>query len=372
MLRRISLICCLLLGLIACGAEISSNSPQAIAENRPVDLTIIPQNTSIPIIPTNTLGVEPTVIQPTAAELSPTAIVASPTVELAQRDPIQLQLKLEPNQTIRYQNTLIHDLIQPTGATSQTATISMTHNLRYEVLTVNDQEITCRLVLERLHLTQSLGAMRIEFDTASPKQDAFTAKYALFSAIIEQPITLTLKPTGVIAKVEGMDNLIDLMVRASSGDRELQTTVYNNALQLYLLTPNFMAYREQPVAVYDTWHVITPIAAEMTTFVVTSTHQLTSYTPDQAMISVNGTIGDIRLSVAEEAQSRGMGMILRADLEQSSTQTGSIVVDRQTGLIATSMLDHMVFSSMILPNTPDDFGGFAQIDRIRIYTQLQP
>lgn len=368
MLRKIGLISFVLL-LVACGAEIPKSTSQAIAENGPTNATIVTQNTSIPLLPTNPMPTAvPTIQEPVQA----TAIEPSPTVELAQREPIQLALNLAPNQIIRYQNNLIYDRIQVSGATSQTVTISMTNDLRYEVLTVNEQEIRMRLVLERLQLKQSLGAMSFGFDTAAPTQDPLTAKYGIFSAIIEQPITLTLKPHGAIAKVEGLDHLVDLMQAVSLGDRELQALVYTNALELYLLNPNLIVYSEQPVAVYDTWQGIKPITIEALSFVVTSTYQLSSYTAEQATLAVNGTIGNIGLSVADIAAERGMGMQFQTDPTQASTQTGTIIIDRQTGLIGSSMLDHMVFSNIMLPNMPADIGGFPQIDRLRIITQRQP
>lgn len=199
-----------------------------------------------------------------AAAAIAVAAVAMPTAAVPQES--ALAYKWTKGETLRYRMTQTTDTTMsglPGGMPDVTLNQILNQTFKMSVNDVAaDGVVTLSQVFESMRMDVNTPAGKVTIDSAAPAANAGPPEQLaqkIFAALIGEPVTVMLAPTGRVQKVEGFNRLIDKMSSAMSADpaaaaavRQLKAGMGDEQMSA-MFSQGFPEFPQKPIKAGDTW-----------------------------------------------------------------------------------------------------------------------
>ncbi len=207
---------------------------------------------------------------------------------------------------------------------------SYTQGTKFEVMSVASRETRIKCTYYRIAFKMSSMAGNMSFDSADPASSNGSLAMT-FGSMVGKTFFITMDQTGTIKKVEGMDAIVNEIIESTAIDQasksqlkmQLETQFGSDAIaksmeQGFMFFPANGRAKQGDQWAYDTNLGIYDVN-------VTNVYSLTALDANTATISLSTTMDSGKFSQNMNGQ--------QMEMELSGTQSGSVKVERQTGMI---------------------------------------
>lgn len=252
-----------------------------------------------------------------------------------------LQLNLEEGQTYRLESTTDQEINQVIMGMENVVEQTMGFTYAYDVTSASSEAYDISVTYDEILYRQSAQGMEVTYDSRDEETDV-PLQAQSFANLVGQSFEMTVTPAGSVTEVRGMDELIEAMigemdmpgVSADQIRQQLKTQFSDESMQSSM-EQTMAIYPDGPVKKGDSWTREMSISTVMTMQVV-NTYTLDKVEGGKAYVSVEGTT-----STGDEGNSTEMmGMSMTFNME--GTQSGSLVIDMETGMTITSTIDQTI------------------------------
>jgi len=229
------------------------------------------------------------------------------------------EYRMETVQTIK-QNVMGQEILMET---------EMNGTYLMEIKEKTPQEIHAVLTYQEFRFVVSSMMMKIRYDSKKPIEnpsDMDKMFEKMFSTLIGKPFTVVFAPNGSVKSVTGMEEIIENMLKATSGDGQVVAIMGSQMTQLFndegmknMFEQSFNFYPDNAVKVGDSWDTEITMPMGDMKFGIKTKNTLKKVSTNMATIEV---AGDINMDMGEG--------------KFTGTQTGTMIVDTTTGLPVTS------------------------------------
>lgn len=266
---------------------------------------------------------------------------------------VLLQLRLKAGQVHKLQMTTNQKISQKIMGQEQDVTQEFGLGYSMEVLKVADNgNATVKLTYNSARMKQETPAGKTEYDSAR-KDESVPPAARPFAALLGQSLQLEMTPQGSIVKIEGVDKLIDALLKAIELPAGADKAVLEKAFREQFgdeavkenMTQMFAAYPKTAVGVGESWKKKATMTKPfpMTT---DSTWTLKSLKGGVAVLDIQ-----TKLRANPEGPPMKMGpMTIRPDL--SGQQSGTQDVDTATGWLKSCKLTQEFSGKLKMEGAP--------------------
>lgn len=184
-----------------------------------------------------------------------------------------------------------------------------------------------------------MGEMQYDSDNADAEVSPAAIGYA---ALVDNGFSISFNGKGKIQKVTGLDAMVDRMIDRmdledsvqSAETKKIMKEQFDEEALVSQMQNSLAIFPEREVEIGDTWTVDHSVTAPFPMEVI-STYMLTDYDDDFAYLSV-----DSKIRTGENSSMENAGMTM--DVEISGEQSGTVKIDRVSGMILESSLAQKV------------------------------
>lgn len=210
---------------------------------------------------------------------------------------------------------------------------SQSMHYRYAVTTASADSMTMTRTLTRAHgsTTSPMGGGTQSFDTAS---DSTGAASTQLGAIVDLPVSMRMSRNGDVARVLGMQALIDSVATASgaSGARAMTNQTLNPESMKENVSSTFGFYPDRPVAIGDSWTAQHAMNMGVP-FTIDATYTLRSVEGTTALL-------DATYAVSSPDSSDGLDLNgMTMTLKMGGTMQGTVRLDLVSGMMEETTMD---------------------------------
>lgn len=267
---------------------------------------------------------------------------------------ITLELNLEPGQSITVEMLTRQDIDQTVQgqALNMDQTIGLTS--LYEVLDRPSASggYWMRMTYTHCRFKQTGQMGEIDFDSDRDEGEVPLMARG-FSGLVGQSLVIEFKPDGEVVTVEGIEVMLEKMIDAmdlpegpaKDAARQVMEEQFNPESLKQMMAMSAGVYPGKPVGLGDAWDDQQSLAG-MVPMTVDSRYTLAGFDDQTASLDVSGQISpqlDAEAFKIDQAQ-----MMTKMD----GTQTGKVVLDRQTGWVKSSEMTQNIQGQMTV--TPPD------------------
>jgi hypothetical protein len=230
------------------------------------------------------------------------------------------------------------------------ATVSQTVTLVYGMAATDvaaDGTTTVKVSYDAIAFKQRSNLGNVDYDSSTPAPVIPAAAKGL-AAVVGQAVTIKVTPTGHVTDVQGVDELIDAILKRleipdgptkpileSSLRKEFGQDAIRDNMETMLLI-----YPDKPVAVGDTWSRRLAIAKGFS-IVIENAFTLKESNADVATVAVKS-----KLSSNADAPPIDMGN-RKLTYELSGEQSGVLKINRSDGMIRAAEMKQKITGKMI-------------------------
>jgi hypothetical protein len=208
-----------------------------------------------------------------------------------------------------------------------------------EIKDKTPQEIQTQFTYREVAYSISSPMMKMGYDSKNPVENLSEMDkilYKIFGSMIDKPFMAVIAPDGSVKSVTGMDAIAESMSAAISADGPMAAQIGEQMKQLFggdaiksSFEQSFKMYPANAVNVGDSWNMENTMMISNMNASFKTKYTLKAVNRNMATIAVESTI-EIETGAGMEGKLAG-------------TQTGTIVVDTETGLHVTGdMLQNIV------------------------------
>jgi hypothetical protein len=219
---------------------------------------------------------------------------------------VALRYRWTTGETLHYRSTQQTSTVVsglPGGLGDTNLDQTLTQVLRIEVTAVAaDGTTTLQESIESVKMESTTPAGKITYDTAAADTSANQPSpvTGIFSAMIGEPFTIVMAPTGVVQKAEGFSRIFEKMSKyapegpAGAAMWKTMKGIFNDDSMRTMLSPGLTMLPDHPVGPGETWNSKTtmqnPIVGGVTTTVAATLTSVEGATDQMAKITTQLTI----------------------------------------------------------------------------------
>jgi hypothetical protein len=260
-----------------------------------------------------------------------------------------LRLNLEAGQRYQQRMTMSQSIDQVMNGITITMNQDMTLDYDYSVIDVDAQGVaTVESTYDRVASKVSTQGMSVSYDSATAEAP-ISPEFRPLAAMVGKTFTMRISPLGSVVSIEGLSEILDAVIAEMTIDGPAREQVLENMKRQFgeeamkdLIEQAMAIYPPEPVAVGDSW-VNTIEIRQMVPLKLDNTWVLKEVNENTATLEVTSLIG----SAGENTTVNMMGTELNVRLE--GAQSGTSIIDRQTGWVESSTVNQNVDGAMTLP-----------------------
>lgn len=263
-----------------------------------------------------------------------------------------LKLKLAKGSTYTLQMATVQLISQEIMGQKQEIDqkISMTYTFNVENVNANG-ESDIKVTYKTFSISQQSPMGNLEYDSEKPSSSAPEA-FKAFSGIVNESFTMKITPEGEIKKMEGVDKLIENIMKKFNVTDESQKQQLKSSLQSQFgeealkgsMEYMMAVYPEKPVGVGDAWNKSLKIAMGIP-MAISTVYTLKDRKNGVANLDVNSKIDSAE---GEPMQFSGMNMTYQV----SGDQKGTLQLDEKTGFTKNSDITQSLSGTLTLSGAP--------------------
>ena len=212
------------------------------------------------------------------------------------------------------------------------------------VLSVNDGSYEVKLTYTSMRIYQPMA--QVDYDSEKPSSSPNPMTKS-FDAVIGEGFTFTLTEKGEVSNIQGIDAMLDNMATKMeiTDQAQLQalkaqlSSQYNDESALAQVQQSIMKFPANAVSIGDTWSEDESIQAPLPMKILTS-YEVAAMNGEAITINVSSEV------FTEGEEMNMSGATMTPDL--SGIQSGTLTVDRATGLVLSSTMDQMISGAMMM------------------------
>ncbi|MEP1305064.1 MAG: DUF6263 family protein [Balneola sp.] len=251
---------------------------------------------------------------------------------------IQLDYSLKTGTTYTTKVLLDQSISQTIMGQSQNSDSDQGYGIKMTVIDIEDGNYSIKMVYNSIMINQPMVGLSYNSETATTEP---TGPAKAIASVLDKELNFTLGKDGVISNITGFEALLDSMVanmgitdeNQASAFKAQMSAQYNSQTIEDQLNRTLIVFPNKELNKGDTWSedqsITTPFALNIQT-----TYELAGYDNDTATLNITSDI------FTEGGEMSMNGATMTPDL--TGVQSGTIKVDRKTGLILESNMEQLI------------------------------
>ncbi|MEO9887791.1 MAG: DUF6263 family protein [Balneola sp.] len=251
---------------------------------------------------------------------------------------IQLDYSLKTGTTYTTKVLLDQSISQTIMGQSQNSDSDQGYGIKMTVIDIEDGNYSIKMVYNSIMINQPMVGLSYDSETATTEP---TGPAKAIASVLDKELNFTLGKDGVISNITGFEALLDSMVanmgitdeNQASAFKAQMSAQYNSQTIEDQLNRTLIVFPNKELNKGDTWSedqsITTPFALNIQT-----TYELAGYDNDTATLNITSDI------FTEGGEMSMNGATMTPDL--TGVQSGTIKVDRKTGLILESNMEQLI------------------------------
>ncbi len=270
---------------------------------------------------------------------------------LSVAQPVKLRLNLSDGTSYKVLSVMENDITQTIMGVEQSTTQKYEFVYIYDVTDVESNgDMAMNLIFESVKASVQTPQGSEEYDSEDENSSPGMQTMA-YAAMDDQQLQMVMTDRGEINEIGGIDKLLDNMldmynVNDPAQRQQVRATLENQISDESLksqMTGISVVFPEKAVSVGDGWATTTQSQMSFP-MMINSSYTIKSITDKSVEIAVNASVKTLD---GEPMSMQGMEMVVSLE----GTQSGVLVIDRDTGWTISSTITQEIGGSMeILPN----------------------
>lgn len=252
----------------------------------------------------------------------------------------QIKLSYDLNENTSYDSKIIlkQDISQTMMGQTQNIDSDQGYGVNITVMGINDDTYSMKLTYSSIMVKSPMAGLDYDSETATSEP---TGSAKAVSSVIGSEVTFDMTKNGAVSNIEGMKAMLDKMVENMELTDEAQASAFKAQMSAQYNAESIESQMKRTMINFpdkelnkgDTWSEDQSIATPFAMNIQTS-YELADYDNENVTINVTSDI-------FTEGESASMGgATMTPDL--SGVQSGTIVLDRKTGLVISSNLEQLI------------------------------
>jgi hypothetical protein len=239
-------------------------------------------------------------------------------------DKISLKINLEPNSSYRFTSSNSQNIVQELMGNTLEINQKILATYIFEIEDNSGGEMRIKALYERLALDMNMPQGKVTIDTDLENNDEdHSPELQKFSSMIKKTFYISLTSEGKVNKIEGIDELIKL---GENNNNPFVQEFLNEKNLVSAFENSFNIFSKDSISMGETWNRSrSQSMSNLFDLNIEDSFTLEGLSEDLAWIN---TESQIKGAASENS--------LFDDLTMEGTQTGTIEVDRRSGLILFS------------------------------------
>lgn len=251
---------------------------------------------------------------------------------------IKLSYDLDKNTSYSSKIILKQDISQTMMGQTQNIDSDQGYGVTITVTGINNGVYSMNLTYNSIMIKNPMAGIDYDSETTTSEP---TGPAKAVSSVIGSEVTFDMNKNGAVSNIQGMEAMLDKMVENMELTDEAQASAFKAQMSAQYNAENIESQMKRTMINFpdkelnkgDTWSedqsITTPFAMNIQTI-----YELADYNTETVTINVTSDI----FTEGESASMGGATMI--PDL--SGVQSGTVVLDRKTGLVVSSNLEQLI------------------------------
>jgi hypothetical protein len=259
----------------------------------------------------------------------------------------QIKLGYDLSKTTEYSTKITLDQIISQTAMGQTQNIDsgQGYGISVQVNETNNNSYLLKITYTSFMIDQPMMGLTYDSETSTGET---TGPAKALSSIIGASFNVEINDQGEVLEVSGLEAMLDSMASNMGYSDEAQATAFKDQMNAQYNAESIKSQMKRALTVYpdkelnigDTWSADESITAPFPMNIQT-TYELANFDDETVTLNISSDI-----FTEEGGEINANGATMTPDL--SGVQSGTIVIDRSTGLLLSSNLEQLITGVMML------------------------
>jgi hypothetical protein len=231
------------------------------------------------------------------------------------------------------------------------------------VTQTNDESYSLNMIYNSIMVNSPMAGLTYDSEKSTSEP---TGAAKVIASAVGTEFSFELNKDGSVANVSGVEAMLDSMVKNMGITDEAEASTFKSQMEAQYNTESIKNQMKRTLVVYpkkelnkgDTWSADESVSTPFS-MVIQTTYELADYDDETATINISSDI------FTDGGSMTMNGATMTPDL--SGVQSGTIIVDRKTGLTLSSKMDQLISGVMSLTSPaemeiPMEIAGISTIE----------